>query len=61
MAESALSLNSLLKVLRDRDIPYDRESIKSAFDNPENQSTILAWMQEFLSSETILTKEEVAL
>lgn len=61
MAESTLSLNSLLKVLRDRDIPYDRESIKSAFDNPESQSTILAWMQEFLSSETMLTKEEVAL
>jgi hypothetical protein len=55
------SVNSLIDILRERDVPYNRNEIKSAFDNPENQTAIRAWMNEYLSPETLLTKEEANL
>lgn len=55
------SLNSLLEILRDHDVSYNRDAIKSAFEDPENQTAIQAWMQEYLGPETLLTREEVAL
>jgi hypothetical protein len=55
------SLNTLLEILRDRDVPYNRDAIKSAFDSPESQTSIQAWMQEYLSPATLLTKEEATL
>jgi hypothetical protein len=55
------SLNSLLEILHDHDVPYNRDAIKSAFDSPESQTAILAWMEEYLSPETLLTKEEATL
>lgn len=55
------SLNTLLEILRDRDVPYNRDAIKSAFDSPESQTAILTWMQEYLSPATLLTKEEATL
>jgi hypothetical protein len=59
MAET--SFNSLVEILRDHDIPFDCDALKSALDDPENQTTVQAWMQEYLSPETLLTKDEAAL
>ena len=55
------SLNSLLEILRDHDVRFDRDAIKSAFEDPESQTVIQGWMEEYLGSETLLTREEAAL
>jgi hypothetical protein len=55
------SLDSLLEILRDHDVSYDRDAIKSAFENPESQTAIHMWMVEYLGPETLLTREEAAL
>lgn len=54
-------LNTLLEILRDRDVPYNHDAIKAAFDSPGSQTAIQAWMEEYLSPATLLTKEEVTL
>ena len=59
MAED--SFNFLVHVLRNHDVPYDRDAIKSLFDDANNQATAQAWMQKHLSPETLLTKDEAAL
>ena len=55
------SFNYLIEILRDHDIPYDREALKAAFNDPKSQTAVLDWVAEYLSPETILTKEEAAL
>jgi hypothetical protein len=55
------TLSSLLEILRDRDIPYNRDSIKAAFEDPKSLAAIQIWMQEYLGPETLLTKEEATL
>jgi hypothetical protein len=50
-----------LKALRDRDIPYDRDAIKSAFANQDSTIAIQEWIEEYLSPETLLTKDEATL
>jgi hypothetical protein len=52
--------NELTKILRDRDIAYDRDAIKSALSDPDGQTAIREWM-EYLAPETLLTKDEAAL
>jgi hypothetical protein len=59
MAED--SYQTLLTILRERDVPYDREAIKAAFNDPESQTAIQAWIQEYLTPETLLTRDEAAL
>lgn len=59
MAED--SYQTFLTILRDRDIPYDRDAIKAAFNEPESQTAIQEWMQEYLTPETLLTRDEAAL
>jgi hypothetical protein len=59
MAED--SYQTLLSILRDREIPFDRDAIKAAFNDPESQAAIQAWMEEYLTPETLLTRDEVAL
>ncbi|KAH7416882.1 hypothetical protein BKA64DRAFT_691421 [Cadophora sp. MPI-SDFR-AT-0126] len=59
MAEDSLQV--LVKALRDRDLPFDREAIKSAFADPETQTAVQAWVEEYLSPETLLTKDEANL
>lgn len=54
-------LNTLVKILRERDIPYNRDEIKSICDDSEHQANIRALVDEYLSPETLLTKEEVNL
>ena len=55
------SFNYLLEVLRDHDIPVDEDSLKRAFNDPKNQTAVSAWVEEYISPETILTKEEATL
>jgi hypothetical protein len=59
MAED--SYQTFLSVLRDRDIPYDRDAIKAAFNDPDSQTAIQAWIEEYLTPETLLTRDEAAL
>lgn len=59
MAES--SLESLLNVLRDRDIVFDRNAIASAFANVDDSEAIQGWMELYLRPDTLLTKEEAIL
>lgn len=53
--------STLVKVLRDHDIPYNRDAIKTALADPESQTAVQAWIEEYLSPETLLTKDEAAL
>lgn len=53
--------DDLTKILRDRDIPFDRDAIKSALKDPKSQTAIREWMEEYLAPETLLTKDEAAL
>lgn len=55
------SANSLIEILRERDVPYNRDEIKAVFEDPEQQTAIRAWMDEYLSPETLLTREEAIL
>lgn len=55
------SLDSLLEILRDHDVSYDRDAIESAFEDPESQTAIQMWKDEYLGPETLLTREEAAL
>ncbi|KAL2064073.1 hypothetical protein VTL71DRAFT_4567 [Oculimacula yallundae] len=55
------SMQILVKALRDHDLPCDREALKSAFADPETQSAIQAWVDEYLAPETLLTKDEANL
>jgi len=50
-----------LSILRDRDIPYDRDAIKAAFNDPDSLPAIQAWTEEYLTPETLLTRDEAAL
>jgi hypothetical protein len=52
-------INTLIRILRDRDLTYDRDSFKFALAGPESQTAIQAWIHEYLSPETLLTKDEV--
>jgi hypothetical protein len=55
------SFEELIQILRDRDIPFDRDALKAAFKAPESRSAIQNWMNEFLTPATLLTKEEATL
>lgn len=54
-------LDALLDILRDRDVPHNRDAIKSAFYSPDTRAAIQTWMDEYLSPMTLLTKEEATL
>jgi hypothetical protein len=55
------NFNILVRVLRDHDVPYDRDALKSACADPKNQTAIEEWIHEFLTPETLLTKDEAVL
>lgn len=55
------SFESLVDILRAHDVIFDYDSLKSGFDHPESQTAIQEWMQEYLSPETLLSKDEEAL
>lgn len=58
---AATPMDTLLKALRDRDIPYDRDTIKSAFADRDSKVAMQRWIEEHLSLETLLTKDEATL
>jgi len=58
---STPSLESLLDMLRDYDVPHNRDAIKAAFEDPDSQTTIQDWMDEYLGPETLLTREEASM
>ncbi|KAH6668824.1 hypothetical protein B0J14DRAFT_151280 [Halenospora varia] len=53
-------LNDIVRILRERDVPYDRDALKSALNDLEGLTAIQQWKEEYLSSDTLLTKEEAA-
>jgi len=55
------SYNYLLEVVRDHDISVDESLLKRAFNDPKSQTAVRAWVEEYISPETILTKEEATL
>ena len=48
-------------ILHDHNVPFERDTLKQAFDDPESQTAIQAWVDEYLSPETLLTKDEADL
>ncbi len=54
-------LQVLVQALRDHDLPYDRDIINSAFADPGSQTAVQDWIEEYLSPETLLTKDEANL
>ncbi|RDW59618.1 hypothetical protein BP6252_12705 [Coleophoma cylindrospora] len=59
MAQSAME--SLLDILRDHDIVFDRDAITSAFADVADRQAIQGWMELYLGQDTLLTKEEATL
>ncbi|KAH8671968.1 hypothetical protein BGZ60DRAFT_469402 [Tricladium varicosporioides] len=53
-------LDDIVQILRERDVPYDRDALKSALNDPEGFTAIKQWKEEYLNSDTLLTKEEAA-
>lgn len=47
----------ILSILKDRDIPYKRGEIESAFETPRN----VEWASKHLRPDTLLSKDELAL
>jgi hypothetical protein len=59
MANNSLSL--LIDALHNHGVPYDRDVIKSVFDDADTKAIVQAWIQKHLSAETLLTRDEAAL
>lgn len=55
------TFNHLVHILRDHDVPYDREALKAACSDPESEAAIQIWIHEYLSPDTLLTKDEATL
>lgn len=55
------ALQHLLAVLRERDIPFGRDDVRWAFESPDTKETVEKWVEEYLGSDTLLSKEELEL
>ncbi|KAF2455095.1 hypothetical protein BDY21DRAFT_373585 [Lineolata rhizophorae] len=55
------ALERLLHVLDERDIPLGRDDVQWAFESVKTRDQAAAWADEYLSDETLLTKEEADL
>ncbi|EKG15579.1 hypothetical protein MPH_07245 [Macrophomina phaseolina MS6] len=55
------TLNHLLTVLRDRRVPLTRDDVQWAFESAKTQNDAVAWVNEYLGSNTLLSKEELEL
>ncbi|KAI9650347.1 hypothetical protein NHQ30_000360 [Ciborinia camelliae] len=53
------NLEFLLQTLEDYGIPFDRSAMKS--DYARNPAAVESWISKYLGSETLLTKDEIAL
>lgn len=56
---SSPGLQQLLRVLSDRDLGH--HDVAQAFESQTSRSGIEQWANEYLNSETLLTKEELTL
>lgn len=54
-------LDHLLRVLDDRGIELGRDDVAWSFESPKTKESITSWVQEHLSSATLLTREEVTM
>ncbi|OQO05352.1 hypothetical protein B0A48_09120 [Cryoendolithus antarcticus] len=52
------SLFQLLRVLDDRNTGLGRDNVASALEDPVTKATTEQWIEEYLSSKTLLTQEE---
>ena len=55
------ALSTLLAALRDRRIPLTRDDVQWAFDSVKTHDEAVAWVQEYLQPNTLLTSEELQL
>ncbi|KAI0996991.1 hypothetical protein K3495_g11192 [Podosphaera aphanis] len=55
------SFNIIIQTLRERDIPYDSSALESTLTDPANQTALREWVEEYLTPETLLTKNEAVL
>lgn len=55
------NFDKLIRVLRERDIQHDPNALKKAYNDPENRPGIDEWIQEYLTPDTLLTKDEATL
>jgi len=51
--------HALVRVLRDHDVPYDREGVRAACR--EGGDAVREWVEEVLGEETLLSKDEANL
>ena len=58
---SSPELEDLLSALKERYIDLNRDDISWAFDSSKTRDNISAWVQEYVSPATLLTREELAL
>lgn len=56
MAE--ILLKQITKVLHDREISYDPDALKVAIANQSNITILQEWVDEYLSPDTLLSKDE---
>lgn len=54
-------MKRLLSVLADRDIGLGKDDLAWLFDTPETRHDMVAWVNEYLIDETLLTPEELHL
>jgi hypothetical protein len=52
-------LSNILSILEERDIALGRDDVAWAFERPETKESLTAWVNEYLTPETLLTKDEL--
>jgi hypothetical protein len=52
-------LANILSILEERDIALGSDDVAWAFERPETKKALTAWANEYLTSETLLTKDEL--
>jgi len=52
-------MEQLLTVLRDREIPLDRDDVQWAFKSSKARDEATAWTQEYLQTASLLSKNEL--
>lgn len=54
-------LSHLLAILEERDIPLGRDDVAWAFERPDSSRGLTAWIAEYLTPATLLSKGELQL
>ena len=58
---AAKELRQLLRALEDRNIDLSRDDVEWAFDSASTREDVRKWVQEYLSPDCLLSKEEYKL